>query len=143
MSSTPIKISLNPGLFTVASPWLQAEDCVFKPANAFQAIGMMPVQLPEDCRIQSLRVTGQKESGQLNVQLLRQAVTSVSASELIVGVDNLPAGTIDQTAPAPNTAVSKVDNDKFRYYLTASAVFGPPPNNQIVLYAFQITYIDN
>ena len=99
---------------------------------------MMPVQLPDESTIKSLRITGRREAGSLFVGLNRENVTSVSAPEGIVGVNDPPIGEFDQTEQAPDPALNEVNNENFRYFLVATAVVGLPTNVTIAVYAFQI-----
>jgi hypothetical protein len=136
----PVSLSLVPILAGTGDvAWKQEEDSVLKPGGATAASGVMNVTLPSDTRIQSLRVVGIKQSGTLGINLRRQSISGATDPQRIMGVD-APTGGFDQTAAAPNTDVAKIDNDNFRYYLTAD-LSGAGAADLVTLSAFQFTYI--
>jgi hypothetical protein len=137
--AAPVKLTLTPALVATGTAWEHVAGGALKASGKTDASGMMPVQLPDGHRVQTIRATGNKQSGNLSINLFRQALTGTAAPERIAGVDP-PAGTFDLSSAAPTTSVSKVDNNQFRYFLTAeldSAVAA----QLVALNAFQITHI--
>jgi hypothetical protein len=137
--AAPVKLTLTPALFATGIAWEHVPGGVVKAAGKTDANGMMPVQLPDGHRIQSFRATGIRQSGNLSINLFRQALTGAAAPERIVGVDP-PTGAFDRTEQAPPTTVSKVDNGQFRYYLTAE-LDTAGATQLVALNGFQITHI--
>jgi hypothetical protein len=135
----PVKLTLTPALVATGTAWEHVLGGALKAAGRTDAAGMMPVQLPHGNRVQSLRVTGSKQSGSLSVNLFRQALAGTAPPERITGV-NPPTGSFDLTSQAPNTTVAKVDNDQFRYYLIAE-LDSATAAHVIALNGFQVTHI--
>jgi hypothetical protein len=138
-AATPEKLTLPPVLATLVDPWSHTFGGAEKPAGATQASGVMAVALPRGVRLREFRVTGEKQSGVLDVSLYRQGLAAGATPELIVGIS--PSnGAFDQSALAPPGPAADVDNAQYRYYVTAelSAAGGA---STVTLTAFQITYI--
>jgi hypothetical protein len=136
---TPVKLTLTPTLTTISDRWDHVLGGAAKPPGATDASGLMSVAFPQGVTIRELRVTGRKDSGNLSVNLRRQSLAAGSTTELLVGL-TLSNGTFDSSTAAPGGPAAKVDNDQFRYYLTAeldSAVGG----SVVQLTCFQITYV--
>jgi hypothetical protein len=135
-----VNLTLAPTLTTLGDRWDHVFGGAVKPPAATQASGFMAVQLPHGVTILRLAIFGRKDSGNLEVGLRRQSIATGAATELIVSV-SAPNGPF--TGPpkgAPAGAISRVDNDQFRYYLTAE--LDTAPGNAVVqLNAFQITHI--
>lgn len=135
----PVKLTLTPTLITLTDPWDHVFGGAAKPPGATDASGMMSVALPQGVTIRELRVCGRKDSGNLSANLRRQSLAAGSTTELLVGL-TLSNGNFDSATAAPGGPASKVDNEQFRYYVTAeldSAV----PASVVQLTCFQITYI--
>ena len=137
--ATPVKLSLTPTLVAITDPWQHVFGGATKPPGATAAGGMMTVDLPQGVTIQSFRATGQKGSGSLGINLRRQSLAAAANPELIVGLTP-GAGPFDQTAAAPANDVAKVDNDQFRYYVTAE-LDSATPASTVLVSSFQITHV--
>jgi hypothetical protein len=137
--ATPVKLTLTPMLVATGSPWQHVFGGATKPPGATDASGMMTVELPHGTTIQSFRATGQKGSGSLEVNLRRQSLAAGANPELLVGLTP-PVGPFDQTAAGPAAAAAKVDNDQFRYYVTAE-LDSATAASTVQLTCFQITHI--
>jgi hypothetical protein len=137
----PVTLSLVPVLTTVNNtPWAQNADSVQKPPSpATECSGVMNVTLPAGAQITGFRVIGSKQSGSLTVNLNRQSVISGAATQRITGVDP-PVGGFDQTANPTSPELAKVDNENFRYFLTARLTIAGA-GDQIILSTFQIVYL--
>jgi hypothetical protein len=139
-AAQPVKLTLVPILATIGNaPWQQDPGGVSKPVGAIAANGIMNVSFPAGTRVQSLRVIGNKVSGTLSVNLFRQALTGADGPQRITGVD-APNGSFDQTAAAPATDLAAINNDTFRYYLTAQLALAGA-NDTVSLFGFQFVYI--
>ncbi|MFI5529916.1 hypothetical protein ACIA8O_15380 [Kitasatospora sp. NPDC051853] len=114
----PVKITLTPTLTSLGDPWTHVYGGAAKPAGAIAAGGMMALQLPQGSTIKELRVCGRKDAGNLSVGVRRQSLAAGSTTELIVSL-TLGTGNFDTTTAAPSTPPARVDNEQFRYYLTA------------------------
>ncbi|NRQ31929.1 hypothetical protein HII36_08760 [Nonomuraea sp. NN258] len=137
----PVKLTLTPALVTTTTAWTHVHGGAVKGTGETAAGGMQAVALPHGSLIQALRVIGQKDSGNLTVALRRQGLAAVAAAEIVVGM-MAPAGPFDVSVAAPSSEIAKVDDEQFRYYLTAdlnSALLGSV--SQVSLAAFQITYV--
>jgi len=140
----PVRTSLSPTLVAIGSPgWSHVDGMAVKPAGA-SADGMMVVYLPQGSRIVSLRAVGSSgradgsnANASIRIRLRRQAVLGPGGSETIatVSIDG-PNDPFDQTSGA-NTSFERVNNDQYKYYITAS-VASAGPNDPIQLRAFQI-----
>ncbi|GAA4525875.1 MULTISPECIES: hypothetical protein [Nonomuraea] len=135
----PVKLTLTPTLITLTDPWNHVFGGADKPSGATDASGMMSVTLPHGATIRELRACGRKDSGNLSVNLRRQSLAAGSTTELLVGL-TLSNGNFDSSAVAPAGAASKVDNDQFRYYLTAE-LDGAGSTAVVSLTCFQITCV--
>lgn len=141
----PVRTSLSPTLVAIgAAGWSHVDGMAVKPGNAAAADGMMVVNLPHGSRIVSLRAVG--SSGQaagsaananIRIRLRRQAVVGPGGSETIatIPIDG-PNDPFDVTVAA-NASFERVNNDQFKYYITAS-VSSAGQNDPIQLRAFQI-----
>src|SRR5262245_30262717 len=117
----PVVLTLTPSLVPLGGlPWEHVFGGAIKPSGAAvaDASGMMVVTLPHGATIQALRACGRKDSGNLSVDLRRQSLTAGSTTELLIDV-TVGNGAFDASKPAPAGPMSKVDNEQFRYYLTA------------------------
>lgn len=139
--ATPVQLTLTPTLTTLSDPWEHVFGGARKPRPATDASGLMAVSLPHGVTIQTLRVCGQKDAGNLSVNLRRQSLAAGATTELIVGL-TLSNGNFDSSTLAPSAPLSKVDNEQFRYYLTAELDSGTS-NTVVQLTCFQITYISS
>jgi hypothetical protein len=138
--AAPVKLTLTPALVATADPWAHVFGGATKAPGATAAGGMMAVALPAGVTIQSLRATGQKGSGSLSINLRRQSLAPGANPELIVGL-NPGAGPFDQTAAtSPGSAAADVDNDQFRYYITAE-LDSATPASTVLLSCFQIVHV--
>jgi hypothetical protein len=138
----PVKVTLVPALTAVGG---DAWDHVFggaaKPVGKSAAVGMMTLQLPQGSRIQSLRVIGRKDSGNLTITVRRQGLSATATPEPIFGTTP-STGPFDVTANAPSIEIAKIDNEQFRYYVTAELdSAGTATGVSVQINAFQITYM--
>jgi hypothetical protein len=120
----------------------QHQDGIAYARGQASAVGMMDVQLPNGSTVNSLRVIGNKGSGNVNVTLRRQPIADGSAPQTvaIVSVPNTQNGTFDTTAAA-NPATSLVDTGQFRYYVSAALDSADPGAAVgVVLDAFLVTH---
>lgn len=142
---SPQTTALTPAL--VPTTKITAEVWQHQPGSAFiqgqaAAKGMMGVQLPKGATINSLRVIGNKGSGNVTVVLVRQPIADGSApqSMAVVFVAKSQNGAFDATAAA-DSAANGVDPSQFRFYLTAvvdSADTNDPVG--VILDSILITY---
>jgi hypothetical protein len=135
----PVTLSLTPTLVATGDAWDHVFGGATKHPGLTDAQGMMAVQLPHGNTIQTLRATGQKDSGNLGINLRRQSLAAGSAPELIVGLTP-GAGPFDQTAAVPVGAAAIVDNNQFRYYITAE-LDSTTAAATVLLSCFQVTHI--
>jgi hypothetical protein len=141
----PVKVTLTPTLVaTTAEPWQHEIGRAIKPTSAQNASGMMSIQLPHGTTIQSLRATGQKgASGKLEIKLWRQSVIGDAPQEdpLIVVTRQVgDGGPFNKSEDAPTNDRSKVDNDQFRYHITAE-LNAAATDSIVQLTCFQVTHI--
>ena len=134
-----VNLTLAPTLTTLADRWDHVFGGAVKPPLATQASGFMAVALPHGATVRRLRVCGRKDGGNLEIGLRRQSLAAGAATELIISVA-APNGSFDSPQPAPQGAIAKVDNNQFRYYLTAE-LDSAPGNAVVQLNAFQIAHI--
>jgi hypothetical protein len=137
--SAPVRLTLTPALVATGTAWEHVAGGALKATGKTDASGMLPLQLPHGHRILAIRATGSKQSGNLSINVFRQPLTGTAAPQRIAGVD-APAGTFDLSSAPPATSVSLVDNDQFRYFLTAD-LDGAVATHLIALNGFQITHI--
>lgn len=131
---TPVVVNGQP-----ATAWQHEFGAAIKPAAATDAVGMMAVLLPDGVRIQSLRATGQKASGNLAISLVRHAVGATAAAEPVVSL-SAPNGTFDVPPVSANAAIATVNNLLFRYYLTVQ-LDTASPTQAVKVSAVQIAHI--
>lgn len=117
-AAQPVTITLTPALVAVGDPWQHEFGAAVKPASATGASGMMPVVLPQGARVRALRATGQKTSGNLVISLRRQPLAATAAHERVVAVNPLN-GQFEANVEVGDPALARVDNERFRYFLTA------------------------
>jgi hypothetical protein len=138
-TAAPVTLTLTPQLATIGRPWGHTIGAATKFAGELGASGLQSLTLPDRVRIRSLRVLGQKENGNLTVNLRRQALPPSANPELVVSAA-CPNGPIDVTFEPANPAVATVNNGQFRYYLTAE-LDSATSAATVLLSAFQITYV--
>ncbi len=99
----------------------QHQDGIAFAKGQTAAAGMMDVQLPSGSTVNTLRLIGNKGSGNVNVTLRRQPIAAGSAAQTVanVFVPKSQNGTFDATAAA-DSAANGVDTGQFRYYISAS-----------------------
>jgi hypothetical protein len=138
---TATQVTITPALVAASSTgWQGGLGVVSKPANQTSAWGVMSVALPTGAVIQSFRATGRNAgAGNLRIALQRQGVVLGTPSERIVGLDNITGDPFDQNG-APNAAVATVNNQQFKYFITAQ-LDNAQPNDTVVLNAFQVSYL--
>jgi hypothetical protein len=136
---TTVKMTLAPTLTTLADPWEHVFGGASKPSGATDASGLMAVTLPAGVAVRELRACGRKESGNLTVSLRRQGIIAGANPELVRGLPIAVNGNFDERTP-PEGVDPVVDNEQFRYYLTAE-LDGANPASVVQLTCFQITYV--
>ncbi|RJL35445.1 hypothetical protein [Bailinhaonella thermotolerans] len=135
----PVKFTLTPALITLTDPWEHVSGAVSKPIGSSAASGMMSLSLPHRATITELRACGRKKGGNLFVNVYRQNLAAGSAQELIVGL-TLGNGPFDTSNAVTSGDRAKVDNDNYRYYLTAELDSAPTgPDSAVQLTCFQLT----
>ncbi len=121
--------------------WQHQDGGAFARGQA-TAAGMMDVQLPSGSTVNSLRLIGNKGSGNVSVTLFRQPIAAGSLAQALANifVPKTQNGTFDATAAA-DPSVGTIDASQFRYYISAtldSADTGDPVG--VVLDTFLITH---
>jgi len=141
----PQTTAITPALVPTTS--LPTGQWQHQPGSAYirgqaTAAGMMTVQLPSGATVNTLRLIGNKGSGNVTVVLVRQPIADGSAPQPVATafVAKSQNGTFDQSFSA-NPANSGVDPGQYRYYLTAN-VDSADANDPVgvVLDSILITY---
>ena len=135
----PVTTTLTPALVATGDPWQHTFGGATKPGGKSAASGMMELQLPQRSRIQTFRATGEKGSGNLTVSLRRHGLSATATTQLITGL-TAGNGPFDISAAAPDTPVSTIDNEQFRYYITAE-LDGAGGASTVSVNSFQIIHI--
>lgn len=138
---TATHLSLMPALVAASSTgWQGGLGVVSKPANQTSAWGAMSIDLPTGAVIQAFRATGRNTgAGNLRIALQRQGVALGTSSERIVGLDNISGDPFDQNGAA-NAAAGTVNNQQFKYFITAQ-LDNAGAADTVILNAFQVTYL--
>jgi hypothetical protein len=123
--------------------WQHGEGFATVPPGRRQAAGMMDIQLPNGAVLNKLRIIGNKDTGDLTVEVRRQQVVFGSTAQPIVSifVPKTQNGTFDPPPTLVDPSRATVDNEQFRYYLVAR-VEGADPNaaKGVELDTIAITY---
>jgi hypothetical protein len=123
-AAQPRTATLTPNLTNFSADrnfqWDHGEGFASAPPGRLQAAGMMDVQLPNGVILNKLRIIGNKDTGEVNVELRRQQIAFGSAAQPIttITVPKSQIGTFDAFLQI-GAARATVDNDLFRYYLVA------------------------
>ena len=138
---TATHLTIMPALVAASSTgWQGGLGVVSKPANQTSAWGAMSIDLPTGAVIQAFRATGRNTgAGNLRIALQRQGVVLGTSSERIVGLDNISGDPFDQNGAA-NAAAGTVNNQQFKYFITAQ-LDNAGAADTVILNAFQITYL--
>ena len=138
---TATHLTSMPALVAASSTgWQGGLGVVSKPANQTSAWGAMSIDLPTGAVIQAFRATGRNTgAGNLRIALQRQGVVLGTSSERIVGLDNISGDPFDQNGAA-NAAAGTVNNQQFKYFITAQ-LDNAGAADTVILNAFQITYL--
>jgi len=112
--------TFTPNLFstsaTASFQWGHGDGFASTTAGQIQADGMMDIQLPQGSTINTLRVIGNKGSGNISVDLRRQPIAHGSAPQVVVTifVPKSQNGTFDVNLPPTDPALATVDGERFR-----------------------------
>jgi len=139
--STAAKLSLTPMLVTTgATGWVFINGFALKQAGQTSAHGMMAIDLPSGTTVQSLRASGQNSgAGNLRVTLQRLTVgTDATSAQRLSRVEGVGAP-FDTTAAA-DVQFAVVDNDHFRYFISAD-LDNAGAADTVQLNAFQLTFV--
>jgi hypothetical protein len=137
----PTKVSLTPILVTSgAVGWSLVNGFALKQPGQTGAHGIMQVNLPTGATIQSFRASGQNSGGgSLRVAIQRLTVgTDATSAQRISRVDGVGAP-FDTTAAA-DAQFAVVDNEHFRYFVTAD-LDNAGANDTVQINAFQIAIL--
>lgn len=146
----PVRITLTPTLVaTAALGWLfNVNGTATKQAGQTSAHGMMSVQLPAGATVQTFRATGRNSDaaqqnpgpGNLRLVLSRQSVdpTATGTQQQVALVNGV--GVTFDTTIAANNQFATVDNDHFRYFVSAD-LDNAAATDVVQLNSFQITVL--
>ncbi len=138
---TPAKVSLTPTLLTSgAVGWSLVNGFALKQSGQTSAHGLMAVNLPSGATIQNFRASGQNSGGgSLRFAIQRLTVGADAASAQRISQVNGVGAPYDTTAAA-DAQFAVVDNDHFRYFITAD-LDNAGVNDNVQVNAFQLTIL--
>lgn len=151
---TKFTVTLTPNLVpttTQASSQFQhINGAAVVPIKQILAAGMQTVPFPPGVVLNTLRMTGAKSSGTIEVVLQRQLLPYGSQPQAVATVVMGPNqnGPFDNSTNPTDANLTAVDTTQYRYYLSVSLSGGDPLATQgvdggglsLLLDAFQIAY---
>lgn len=147
-------VTLTPNLIPTktdaGSQFQHIEGAAVVPVKQILATGMQTVPFPPGVVLNTLRMTGAKSSGTIEVVLQRQALPygSQPAAVATVVVAATQNGPFDISANPADPTLTAVNTSQYRYYLSVSLSGGDPLATQgvdggglsLILDAVQIAY---
>jgi hypothetical protein len=151
---TKFTVTLTPNLIPTKiqanSQFQHIEGAAVVPIQQIVAVGMQTVAFPPGVILNTLRMTGAKSSGIVEVLLQRQLLPYGSQPESVATIAVGPPqnGAFDISANPTDPNLTAVDTTQYRYYLAVSLSNGDPQATRgvdggglsVILDAFQIAY---
>jgi hypothetical protein len=120
--TTTLTFAPNFSVNSGETAWTLNNGIASKSAGQPNANGWIPLQLPNQTRISSMAVIGDKNgsvgSGSLVVQLLRQSISGAITTLLGIEILDSQPNSFNISVPVPATN-SLVDNQAYKYLVTA------------------------